>query len=439
MDRNTGNAAIGRVIVTYGRSLMSLSIARSLHERGVEIIGCDDVGMTALSFSKSVSEYFIHPVRDDEPEEFIRVMIEKAKEFRPDDDRPYILMPAFEGMRFFAEHRARFEGVIDIAAPDFDAINRVDPKDHLVDTAAEFGLHTPQTKPAHSLDELKSIAENVNYPVMLKANDQVGGRGVEKAKDAETLIKLYEARSEKEALVQEFIEGEDYCHTVLFERGELKGSMAYKNLRQWPRPSGAGVLRETVADAPFVEATSKLLAPLKWNGIAEIDYRWSGSENDPAYLIEVNPRFWAGLYHSMAAGVDFPWLLYELSATGSVVSSYEAKIGESTRIPGAAMLSAISEIAESELDFGKVKDAWKHAGRSLKEGRIGEAFRIFSRNIGKVVDRDDAAFHLMEAFDQAKHAKGEISLKEDAASNLGFLYVVSSLLRHGELPPEMKH
>ena len=54
-NEENSELARGRVIVTYGRSLMSLAIARSLHERGVEIIGCDDVGMTALSFSKNIN------------------------------------------------------------------------------------------------------------------------------------------------------------------------------------------------------------------------------------------------------------------------------------------------------------------------------------------------------------------------------------------------
>ena len=34
-------------------------------------------------------------------------------------------------------------------------------------------------------------------------------------------------------------------------------------------------------------------------------------------MIEVNPKFWGSLELSIAAGVDFPYLLYQLLATGS--------------------------------------------------------------------------------------------------------------------------
>ena len=39
----------GRAIVMYGQSLMALEIAHSLGERGIEVIGCDDVDFTVLS------------------------------------------------------------------------------------------------------------------------------------------------------------------------------------------------------------------------------------------------------------------------------------------------------------------------------------------------------------------------------------------------------
>lgn len=440
MDQaSSSRLASGRAIVTYGRSLMSLAIARSLHARGVEVIGCDDVGLTALSFSKNISDYFTHPMRTDDPEGFLECMVEKAKEHRPGDGRPYVLMPAFDGMRFFAEHRARFDGIVDVAAPDFSAVDKVDPKDHLMVLADEFELPAPRTVKVSSREDLKAAAKEVRFPVMLKAPDKVGGRGVTKAENAEALFGQYEKLGTGPALVQEFIEGVDYCHAVIFEKGELKGSMAYKNLRQWPRTSGAGVLRETVDDAPFVETTRRLLGPLGWNGIAEIDYRWSEDPNDAAFLIEVNPRFWAGLFHSISSGVDFPWMLYELTVEGRVITGADKRVGERTRIPGVAMLSAVNEIARSETDFGRLGDAWRGAGDSLKEGRIGEAVRRFARNVGKVVDRDDIAFKLFEAMSEVRGAKGELSFKEDRMANLGFLYVVSSLIRHGELPPEMKH
>jgi predicted ATP-grasp superfamily ATP-dependent carboligase len=38
------------------------------------------------------------------------------------------------------------------------------------------------------------------------------------------------------------------------------------------------------------------------------------------YVIEANPKFWGSLDLSIAAGVDFPWLLYDLLVSGSASS-----------------------------------------------------------------------------------------------------------------------
>jgi len=61
----------GRVIVTYGRSLIALMIAQSLGARGIDVIGCDDVGMTVLSFSKFVSKNCIYTAPDKDEQAFI--------------------------------------------------------------------------------------------------------------------------------------------------------------------------------------------------------------------------------------------------------------------------------------------------------------------------------------------------------------------------------
>src|SRR5688572_20855232 len=107
----------GRVIITYARSLMALVIARSLSERGVEVIACDDVGMTVCSFSRHVQETFTAAPWDTDPERFLLDLESAVLEYAPRDDRPYVLMPVFREIGLIAKHRRRFEPAIVVAAP----------------------------------------------------------------------------------------------------------------------------------------------------------------------------------------------------------------------------------------------------------------------------------------------------------------------------------
>lgn len=430
--------AKGRVIVTYGRSLMALTIAQSLGSRGVEVIGCDDVGLTALSFSRYAKKHFVHASATADPDRFIDDLEVAIIRHKPADDRPYVLMPCFQETRLIARHAERLSRHIKVAAPAIEAIRAVDPKDRLMRTARRLNLRIPSTWTG---EELASgvLPGPVTFPVIVKPPLGVGGRGVRRISDADQLATalsdwLQEGRS---MLVQDFVAGEDYCLTALFDRGVLKASAAYHNLSQFPRGVGAGVLRETVGDAPFLETARALFGSLGWTGVVEIDFRWDGSS--APQLIEVNPRFWAGLFHTVESGVDFPWMLYELVVAGEVTTPATPKLGQRTKVGGLYLLSAIQEVAESDEGFALAKAAWAAAAQKFQSGRLPAAARELARAITEGPDMARAAVRLRAALRSAENAPNELFRSEDPLVSLGALFIVASLLRYGRLPPEIKY
>jgi predicted ATP-grasp superfamily ATP-dependent carboligase len=430
--------ASGRVIVTYGRSLIALTIAQSLGSRGVEVIGCDDVGMTALSFSRYAKGHFVHASATADPERMIDDLEAAIIRFKPGDARPYILMPCFQETRLIARHAERLSRHITVAAPSLEAIRAVDPKDSLMRTARRLGLRIPATCTSAELAS-GEVAAPAAFPVMVKPPSGVGGRGVRRIDDAGDLAAALEGwrQSGELMLIQAFAPGEDYCLTALFDRGVLKASAAYHNLSQFPRRAGAGVLRETVEDAPFLETARALFGPLEWTGVVEIDFRWDGAS--APYLIEVNPRFWAGLFHTVESGVDFPWLLYELAATGEVTTPAIPKLGQRTKVGGLYLLSAIQEVADSEDGFARSKAAWAAASQKFESGSLLGAARELARTVTEGPDIGRAAARLREALRSADNAPNELFRSEDPLVSLGALFIVASLLRHGRLPPEIKY
>ncbi len=429
----------GRAIVTYGRSLMALTIAKSLGSRGVEVIGCDDVGLTVVSFSRHAKGNFVHARAATEPDQFIDELEAAIIRFKPTDDRPYVLIPCFQETRLIARHAERLSRHIKVAAPSYDAIAAVDPKDNLMRTLRRLGLRAPGTCTIAEWRAGDATRPTV-FPMMVKPAWGVGGRGVRKV---ETEAALEAAIAEAEAageslLIQDFVAGDDYCLTALFDRGVLKASAAYHNLAQYPLAAGAGVLRETVSDAPFLGEVEALFGALEWTGVAEIDFRWDGVATP--WLVEVNPRFWAGLFHTVELGVDFPWLLYELAATGQVVEDVHARLGQRTKVGGLYLLSAIEGIAHSEEGFAASKAAWANVSHRFQSGRLLEAARDLGRAaLTEGLDVSHAAGRLREALASAKHAPNELFRNADPLVSLGALFIVASLLRYGQLPPEIRY
>ena len=434
-----GDLTTGRVIVTYGRSLIALTIAQSLGSRGVEVIGGDDVGLTVLSFSRYVRGTFVHAPAASEPDRFIDDLEAAILRYKPDDDRPYVLMPCFQETRLIARHAERLGRHITIAAPDYAAICAVDPKDNLMRTARRLGLRAPAAcDPAEW--RAGAAARPATFPLMVKPVWGVGGRGVRRINDAAALdVALADSEAVGETLlIQDYIAGDDYCLTALFNQGVLEASGAYHNLSQFPRGAGAGVLRETVDASPFLDAAKALFGPLGWTGVVEVDFRWD--RQTAPWLIEVNPRFWAGLFHSVESGVDFPWLLYELAATGHVVSPSEPRLGQRTQVAGLYLLSAIQEVADSDEGFAAARAAWASAAQQFQSGRYVEAVRDLARAVAEGPgDVARAAGRLRAALLSAKNAPNELFRSEDPLVSLGILFIVASLLRYGRLPPELKY
>ncbi len=430
-----------RVIITYARSLMSLSAAKSLSSRGIEIIGCDDVDMTVLHFSKTTSDYFVHEPYEDDVDAYLHSMKQHINDFRPADNRPYILIPMFRDAKILSKHKDEFEGMIDIAVPEFSAIEQVTPKDNFARSCQTYDVCSPQTIILEDDTNLDDVEQTLEYPILIKPIDAVGGRGISKVNDRAELdaaVKKSVESFNTYPLLQEVIDGEDYCVAVICDEGQIIQAMAYKNLHTYPKEAGAGVMRETIDVEPFMKASQTLMQALKWHGIAEIDFRWTGNAEDDAYMIEVNPRFWMGLFHSVDSGADFPWMLYQLVLNDEITDINDVILGHKTKIPGIWMLSAMHDVMGSDSSFQALQNSWSNIW-SADDQKLKDRLMQFSSSVGDIFSSDQRDEIIKRKKAEAAEANSEFDVDDDPHFGFGVLFILSSLLRHGKLPPEIKY
>ncbi len=436
----TQKHAQGKVIITSGRSLMALAIAQSLGKKGLEVIGTESVKMSMLTFSKYVHTHEIYTDPVTNPEKFIAGLLKIIKKHKPSNNTPYVLMPSFTETLIISKHKDKLEPYISVACPDYDQIDKVYPKHHLTQTAKQLNINIPNTFQPESAEELEKRAQSLNYPVMLKPYNLSGGRGIVEAGHKNELVKAYHEHIElyqTSPLIQEMVDGEEYCMTALYQDGQLKACMAYKNVQRFPTRSSSSVVRETIDPAPFIDDTNALFGAAKWNGIAEIDFLWDGVARHKPHLIEVNPRFWAALFLSVHSGIDFPWLNYLLFTTGKVPDPGEAIIGDKTKIPFVWILSSIQESIRVDKDFNDIKEAGIEAIQKLKEGRAGDAFNHFATQLKEHMNIKDKLNMIGKQLNETKNAENELFRKDDPYSGLGILYIFAYLTKHHRLPPEL--
>src|SRR4029077_11048979 len=88
-----------------------------------------------------------------------------------------------------------------------------------------------------------------------------------------------------------------------------------RRLVENPPAGGASVLSESApVEARLRDDAIRLLGPIGWHGVAMMEYKQDQNTGD-FFLMEINGRFWGSLQLAIDAGVDFPFLAWQL-ATG---------------------------------------------------------------------------------------------------------------------------
>ncbi len=434
----------GRAIVTFGRSYQALAAVQSLGRQGVEVVVCDEAPMMMAQFSKYSIGKFVHPPAKTEPEAYLDAMEKNVQEFAPEDGVPYVLLPIHEQTRLLAEHQERFAPHIRVATPQFAAIDQVDPKHKLIPTATNLDLPIPKTRRVADSNQLEAVIAEITFPAFLKLPHTSGGIGLHRVTSADELREAYRqtlenfdvADEDRHPIVQEAVSGNDYCVTMLLQNGVVKAHLTYRNVKTYPWAGGSGAIRETVNAKPLVEVASKLLQSLGWNGVAEVDFMWDGTDDGEPHLIEVNPRFWGGLFHAIESGVDYPWMLFQMVTTGDITASSEAVAGTRTQVPMFGLLSAIRDIRHDLLD--EMQHHCEIGVRRIQGGSVGEGLRRIAHGLDRGLSLSERVKRLHIFLSENKDARTEIFSSEDPQAIAGVFFGLAGLIRNGELPEQFR-
>jgi len=428
----------GRAIVTYSRSWQALAAIRSLGRRGVEVIAADEYSVTPGKLSRYSVDSFQYPSPVEDPDGFLAELEQAVRRYKTDG--PLVLMAIHRETYLIAAARQRFEPDAIVPLADKAKFEQVQNKGRLAEYARRQGITVPRTWVPKNGEHIVSAADAVRYPAFLKLPESASGVGIVKVNDRQELIATYRAMVEefhlhgsRRPIVQEMIEGDDYCVTGLWDRGELKIAMTYRNVLSYPREQGPGAVRETIA-APKLEAlAAELLGGLGWHGMAQVDYRWTGNDEDPAYLLEVNPRFFGGLYQAIESGVDYPYLLFQL-ATGRPLALPEAiDYGVRTEAPVISLLATLSELGEHESKLDELEHAWDDAKRQLDAGHAGKALRTILAGLQDSVDVEGRLEHVRRVLEDNADNVGVLFRVDDPLPVLGLVYPLAVFMRHGKL------
>ena len=353
-DLTDMHETVGALVI--GGNLNGLSIARSLGRRGVPVWVATQPNVRLAGCSRYTQRTLPWPNGDDESQ--IDYLLELAERHRLDR---WVLYPTSdESAALLSKYRDVLSHRYRVSTPSWDILRWAYDKRLTYHLAAEQQVDFPLTfYPGREADINLGALQ---FPVILKpATHAILSRfTADKAWPAanrdEFLARYREALAmipQDLILVQERIPGggeSQFSYAALCREGVPIASLTARRTRQYPVDFGYSSSMVETMDVPEIVSTSeRLLSAIRYTGLVEVEYKLDA--RDGRYkLLDINPRIWTWSTLGARAGVDFPYLLWQMM-TDKPIRNQTASVGVrwvrmSTDIP-----AAIQEMLRRRLSF----------------------------------------------------------------------------------------
>lgn len=153
---------------------------------------------------------------------------------------------------------------------------------------------------------------SLSYPVLLKPFIGSGGNGIVKLDNPPESVNALKSSPDKDYIVQEYVEGYDIDCSVICKNGTVIAFTIQRPMETSMSFAPKRCALSFISQKEVIEMVKKTMALLKWNGVAHVDLRYD-LKKQRFCIIEINPRFWTSILASQSVGVNFPYLLLELT------------------------------------------------------------------------------------------------------------------------------
>ena len=305
-------------VIPFGEYVVSLAVTRSL--------GKKDIKTTVVSENKYAMSFFSKYCHE-------KKIVENPITPYSDFSKNQIIMPIGEDLIIeLAKNLNKYQ--FTPAFQEYAVLELAFNKKKLIDRAMELNVPCPETIYIEDDTTFEEKSGKLKYPVVVKPIRSRGGNGISFVDSSDHLKEIYNDSLKKfgPLLIQEKIPyTERYSVAILMNNEQVMKRCCVLHAKRFhPIFNGPASFVETVNKPHLVELGNTLLQSIGYSGIAEVEFVIDSRNNEPK-LMEINPRFWGSLQGAINAGVDFPYLLYQMILEGDIEKNLDYKKGIKTR------------------------------------------------------------------------------------------------------------
>lgn len=302
------------VLLTYGWCRTAYVSLKSLSNKGLSTYVLDSSPTAMCRFSNLKKEFIKMPLYINNEGEYIEFLIDTIKKYSIN-----VFIPVNEEIIIIAKYKNKFPDRVNIPIEEYEMLLKVNNKKSSVEHAINQNIPVPKTYIINNLEETEKIADKICFPAVIKPLQSQGSKGICYVSNKQELINIYMQIVKKKGLnsadyplVQEYVKGDGYGVSCLFDHGKLKAMFTHKRILEKICSGGTSTRRISVKNHLLEKYAVKYLSSLNWHGIAMVEFKYDIKEGK-GYFLEVNPRLWGSINLPFISGVDFPYLLYKVA------------------------------------------------------------------------------------------------------------------------------
>ncbi|MBZ0266111.1 hypothetical protein K8I28_15745 [bacterium] len=305
---------MAKVLILGEDTRSFLSVVRSLGRKGIEVHAAWGNEGSPELHSRYIKKY--HSIRrfdqkDDSWKDELVALLEKESYdlVIPTNDPAILPLQA---------NREVFEPFAKIYFLDKKASEIGFNKDKANALARHLNIPIAEEIQVSSLDQAEQIREKFAFPVVLKPQasfsiDKIGSKHfVRKAYNEQELHDYLEQMLKFGSVtVQENVLGIGTGVELLAKNGKILTAFQHERVHE-PLMGGGSSYRKSVRlHRGMLDASRKFIQAIDYTGVAMVEFKFDPSSGRWIF-IEINARFWGSLPLAVAAGVDFPFYLYQM-------------------------------------------------------------------------------------------------------------------------------
>lgn len=351
----------------------AIGVMRSLGRLGVSVYGVHPTRWPVAAFSRYCKKVFPLDLDTTPMEQSVDRLLTIAKTI---GGRQPVLMPTNdETALFVARNAVKLQEAFVFPYNPMPLVWSLYNKKEMYFLARQLSIPTAETAFPQSRDDVLEFCERTQFPVMLKASDNISiSRRTKKkmviVRSKDELIDQYDAMedcSNPSLMLQEYIPGNDASvwmfNGYFNQNSDCLFGITGRKLHQTPIRTGMTALGICLPNPAITSATHALMKAVGYKGILDIGYRYDKRQR-VFKLLDANPRLGASFRLFVAEdGMDVARAAY-LDLTGQPVPPSSICVGRKWIVEDADIISCIQYYRLGLLTLAD----WRAGYSGLREG-----------------------------------------------------------------------